>query len=300
MAKCLIIGGCSNYSWNDVRYWVNSIKATGYKDDIALVGSNLSNDFLTKLKSEGIISVAFSQQQTAPHVERFFHIWTFLKENPGEYHTVIFTDVRDVVFQKNPDVALDNICTRKNTSLIASSEGLKYKDEPWNCQNMQEAFGPVIYERLRNSYIYNVGVIAGRQDDVRDLALMLYQMSINRPIPIVDQAVFNFLIHHYPYREHTRYTYNVDAWAAQLGATLGAVEAGAGDLGMSIKRDPSKKDDYIRAYDDIQPVIKNDLVTNGTEPFAIVHQWDRVPAVKEIVERKYGGGKETEYIIIRT
>ena len=67
-----------------------------------------------------------------------------------------------------------------------------------------------------------------------------------------------------------------------------AIEAGAGDIGMIVRQDPSKMDEYIKVYQDIQPVIDNDLVTTGHVPFTIVHQWDRVPAIKELVMKKYG------------
>ena len=63
---------------------------------------------------------------------------------------------------------------------------------------------------------------------------------------------------------------------------------GAGDIGQVVRQDPSKMDDYIKVYQDIQPVIDNDLVTTGHVPFTIVHQWDRVPAIKELVMKKYG------------
>ena len=46
--------------------------------------------------------------------------------------------------------------------------------------------------------------------------------------------------------------------------------------------------EYIKVYQDEQPVINDNLVSNGHVPFTIVHQWDRVPAIKQIVENEYG------------
>ena len=39
--KDLIIGGASNYTWDQLKYWVNSIKLSGFKGDIVLVATNI-------------------------------------------------------------------------------------------------------------------------------------------------------------------------------------------------------------------------------------------------------------------
>ena len=41
MAKDLIIGGASNYNWDQLKYWVNSIKQTGFEGDIVLAATNM-------------------------------------------------------------------------------------------------------------------------------------------------------------------------------------------------------------------------------------------------------------------
>ena len=92
----------------------------------------------------------------------------------------------------------------------------------------------------------------------------------------------------HPLRGEVLFANNTTGWAVQLGTTKAAIEAGAGDIGQIVRQDPSKMDDYIKVYQDIQPVIDNDLVTTGHVPFTIVHQWDRVPAIKELVMKKYG------------
>ena len=59
-------------------------------------------------------------------------------------------------------------------------------------------------------------------------------------------------------------------------------------------------DDYIKVYQDIQPTINGNLVCSGNESFTIVHQWDRVPAIAEIIEREYGDGKCEQILTIKT
>ena len=87
-----------------------------------------------------------------------------------------------------------------------------------------------------------------------------------------------------PYQNQTFRTNNDDAWAAQMGATIYAVEAGSGDLGQF-----GNKEKYLKDYIGAQPKIENGVVVNSNDKtFIIVHQWDRVPDLKNVVETKYG------------
>lgn len=297
MAKDLIIGGASGYNWDQLKYWVNSIKKTGFKGDVVIVATNMPGETVKKLVENDVKVYAYgprmedggigkTENNIPPHVERFLFIWDYLRRNKDTYRYITVTDTRDVIFQKNPsDFLGTNLFAQ---SIVCASEGLAYKDEPWGSKNLLDTFGPLVYDELKDALIYNVGTIAGFYEEVRDLLLQIFFQSVNRPIPIVDQAVFNFLVNQHPLRGETLFTNNPSGWAIQLGTTKAAVEAGAGDIGLAVKQDPSKMDEYIKVYQDEQPVIVNDLVTTGHVPFTIVHQWDRVPAIKEIVERKYG------------
>lgn len=295
MEKDLIIGGASNYTWDHLKYWVNSIKRTGFKGDIVLVVTNMSTDTMNKLVNEGVKLYAYGTRtedgivnntKNAPHVERFIHIWNYLHTNE-DYRFVTVTDTRDVIFQRDPSEFLE-----KNTfgkTIVASSECMFYKDEPWNNQNIAETFGQFLYPTFREYTICNVGVISGFYDEVKDLLLFLFQQSINRPIPIVDQAVYNFIINQLPFKSEVLIATNELAWAAQLGVTKNAIEAGAGDIGMSVRQNPSLLEEYIKVYKDEQPLIEDAIVKNHNgEEFHIVHQWDRIPSLKEKIEKYYG------------
>ena len=296
MAKDLIIGGASNYDWNKLKYWVNSIKKTGFKGDVVLVATNISAETVSKLTDKDVKVYAYGKQQpdgsfineskSPPHVERFIFIWDFLRRNSDEYRYVVVTDTRDVIFQKDPTVFLEKKLLTK--SLVCSSEGLAYKDEPWGSKNLLDTFGPLVYDEFKDRLIYNVGTIAGFADEVKDLLLQIFFQSVNRPIPIVDQAVFNFLINLLPLESEVLKTTNESEWAIQLGTTKAAIEAGAGDIGMIVKQNPQMMDKYLEVYQDIQPLIKDNMMTNGTTAYTIVHQWDRVPAARQMVETQYG------------
>ena len=108
-------------------------------------------------------------------------------------------------------------------------------------------------------------------------------MLFRSPIPVVDQAMFNFLIRQSPIVDTTLLSTNITGWAIQLGTTRRAVESGAGDLG--------KNGDlayYDRVYKDLQPKFDGSSVkTPSGADYCIVHQWDRVPEIKEWVEKTY-------------
>lgn len=294
MEKDLIIGAASNYTWDQLKYWVNSIKQSGFTGDVVIVGTNMKKDTIDKLSERGVILSLYGKQNAngdiespqngAPHVERFFYIWNYLETTETKYNNVITTDTRDVVFQSNPSNWLDE--NVHSSLLVASSEGMRYKNEPWGNKNLHEALGPFFHNKLKNNLIYNVGVLAGEFEYVKGLMIMLFQISINRPIPVVDQAMFNFLINTSPYKDDTLFTNNNDGWAIQLGTTLPAVQSGKGDLGMIFKQSPEK---YLGIYEDNLPLIEDGVVTTIAHvPYCVVHQYDRVDGLKEKVEEIYG------------
>ena len=293
--KDLIIGCASNYSWDQMKYWVNSIQKSGFTGDIAIVGTNITKDTIHKLSEKGVLLSLYGNQQEdgsikshsngAPHVERFFYIYNYLNTVSEKYINVITTDVRDVIFQTDPSAWLElNLFSH---FLVSSEEGIRYKDEPWGNQNLLDTFGPFFHNILKEAPIKNVGVLAGDLDYVRSLLLLLFQLSINRPIPIVDQAVYNFITTLNPFNHDTLITNNSDGWAVQLGTTKEAVRAGNGDLGQVYK---NKMGEYEKLYYDDQPLFttEGEVMNMNNDKFCIVHQWDRVPFLKTLIENKYG------------
>ena len=288
--KDLIIGGATNYSWNELQYWINSIKKSGFDGDVVLVGTNMKKETIDKLTSLGVRLSLYGNKNEAgdveaksglpPHVERFFYIWDFLSKTKETYNHVIVTDTRDVIFQTNPsDWLKENMWVHE---LVAASEGMRYKNEPWGNTNLFQSFGGYFHNKLKDNYIFNVGVIAGTQIYVTSLMLMIFQMSLGRPIQIVDQAVYNFILDLPVIKKYTQFTYATDSWAINLGTTLEAVKAGSGDLGKYAS-DPVGMKEYMMNYEDVQPKILDDgsVVNDKGLKYAVVHQWDRVPALKE-------------------
>ena len=276
--KDLIVGCATNYDWSKLKYWVNSINRSGFEGDKVLILMNCDKDTVKKISDSGFSIIAFNQDANGNlsynsnmmvHVERFFHIYQLLKDNLYRY--VITTDVKDVVFQQNPSVWLENNFT-DNDDLVFSSESMKYKDEPWGNQNLMETFGSQIYEDFKNNTIFNVGVLAGRGYAMRDLMMNIFASCLHRPIKICDQSTFNFLISRHPYLKSSIYSKSEDGWACQLGTTA----------------DPSKIEQFRPFLLEPSPKMEGDKVlTSEGKEYIIVHQYDRVPEWKKVIEAKY-------------
>jgi len=278
--KDLIIGCSTNYDWSKLKYWVNSINKSGFQGDKVLILMNCDKDTVQQVSNAGFSVIAFQQDdngnlvyqsQLMVHVERFIHIYNTLKSQ--DYRYVITTDVKDVIFQKNPVEWLEqHLPDGSSEDLVFSSESIRYKDEPWGNQNLIETFGPMIHDHFKNNVIFNVGVLAGRGYAMKSLALNIFLSSINRPIPIVDQSTFNVLISQHPYLKSSMYMTSEDGWACQLGTTA----------------DPSKIEQFKPFLVEATPKLEGDkVVTSEGKEYVIVHQYDRVPEWKKIIEAKY-------------
>ena len=276
-SKNLIIGGFTNYGINQLKPWVISAKEVAGASDVVLVYGNATQETLDWLRSQGVILFPMLVVPNIPiHVLRFLSIYEYLENNWFNYNYVVTTDVKDVYFQADPFTFLNG---RK---IVIASEGLRYKDEPWGNENLHQAYGQYVYDKFKNNEIFNVGTFGGKSEYVKDMVFHIFTNGINRPIPIVDQAVFNVLINTQPFKDVIQKT---TQWAAELGTIM----------------DPSKIDQFRPNLLFPEPVFENGLLKDWTgQTFPIVHQYDRVPELKKFVQEKYGQQDETQYFTYRT
>ena len=275
--KDLIIGCSHGYNWENLKLWVKSINSCGFDGDKVLIVKDCDeqtikiiqeHNFTVIRADRSIVKNTRASELMPIHVERFLYIYDFLKNN--QYRYVITTDVRDVVFQKNPvEFVLHNI---NDKNLLFASESILYKDETWGNKNLHKTFGDYIYNDFRDKEIYNVGVLAGKWASIRDLCLNIFIASHRGGTPICDQSTFNVMISMSPYLETSLYLKSVDAWAAQIG-TL---------------NDPKKINDFKDFLLEKEPIISNNSVlTSEGKEFYIVHQYDRNKFMKKIIEERF-------------
>jgi hypothetical protein len=279
--KDLIIGAYTNYGWDQIKYWANSIDRCGFTGDKAMIVYNSAASTVQRLIDMGFTVWAFNKEPSTGNfywptdlvivVQRFYHLWYFLNQlQKNQYRYVISTDVKDVVFQKNPSEWLELHMGDKE--IVASCESLKYQDEPWGADNMQGSY-PMIWDNIKSQPIWNCGVQAGTMSAMKDLWLNIWLMCKAGGRPNPDQAAYNLLLNTVAWSRLTNRAMSDDGWACQAGTTV----------------DPSKIINFRPNLLEPEPIWDGTVSKTSTGvTHAILHQWDRVPAWKPSIEKNYG------------
>jgi hypothetical protein len=287
----MYIGCFTGYGWDQIKYLVNSLDRSGFTGRKVMIVMGTDAATVEKLASKGWKVAHFGKIDAdgnyvgetvniPVHVLRFYYLTYFLEKLPQSQKPdyVITTDVRDVVFQKDPFAALREYA-RAHPSLgfIASSESMRYKDEPWGDKNLLETFGAFLHDKYRNSEMYNVGVLAGTCQAIQELSQTIFEMSHGRRIQIVDQAVFNFIIQQQVFAANILKLPSEAGWAAQLGTTA----------------DPAKLPAFQPYLMEPSPVLKTVgseykvFTSDGSREYSIIHQYERVPEWRPLLEAQY-------------
>lgn len=266
--KDIIIGSITKYDYDVLRPWINSLNRCGFTGRKILFCYNISQHVIDKINQENIETIKIDRSIDSIVVDRFWDYWNFLKDVEGRY--VISTDVKDLIFQKNPSEWLE--ANMQGFDINASSESVTYENENWGNRNLLSSFGSEIHSHIKQNVINNAGVISGRIETVRDIFLQILLISRGSSISNPDQAAYNLLLSSKPIKSVTRFTKSEEAWAAQLGTT----------------KCPLRLSQYGHLVLEPEPIMKDNLVCNSQgEPFCIVHQYDRIPEWKEIITERY-------------
>ena len=276
--KDMVIGAITNYNFDQIKHWVNSLNRSGFDGLKVVLCYNIHPNVMEELSNRGFIPIRSDNSGTNIMSDRFYHYWMIINQLSEEYELryVIATDVGDVVFQKNPSSWVNSNLHHSSAKIIASSESIKYKDESWGRQNLSRSFNPVIYENYKNKLIANAGVMAGYYEYMKDLFLNIFLTCGGAPKQVEggggpDQAAYNILINSKVYESVVNFCNSDSGWAAQLG-TIG----------------PQVRDRFGQYIVDTPPVLKGDEVcTSSGEPFTVVHQYNRVPEWRDIIWNKY-------------
>lgn len=212
--KDLIISATTKYTKNELHNYVESINRCGFRGDKIMVVYNTTEETVNWLKQNGW-EVYQSVLHGHIHMHRLISIYMILKQLDRNYRYVITTDVRDVVFQKNPSEYLEKNL-KKN--ILVSTENVKYKDEPWGVKNILEGYNQLLLDRYSEELSCNVGVLAGDCKSMMDLLLLNYLVSQSGNTQhYTDQSSFNFIIHNNNVKDSVQIEGLETNWALQLG-----------------------------------------------------------------------------------
>jgi hypothetical protein len=282
--KDIVVGCITGYTFDKIKPWVNSLDRCGFDGVKAMICYNVDYETVEELVKRQYTVLAFGKNDNLKKfeykenfsivVERFLHLWYFFKKFQGQYRYIVSTDVKDVIFQTNPSEWLEK--NMNDAQINVACESIRYKDEDWGNHNLFKAFGPLVHDHNQNNLIYNAGTVSGKFDTMLDFFLNVYMMC-NGTSHFTeggggpDQAAVNILLNMKPYRDITRFTASEEGWAAQLGTT-----------------GPHIVGKYADKLVEKTPIlVDNTVCTSDGTPFVMVHQYDRVPEWKRIIEKKY-------------
>lgn len=260
----MIIFGCiTKYSPDDIRPYVESIQQSGFSGEKVMLVYDVPQETISYLKSKGWNLYGAELQQ---HIilQRFVDAYKILESYLDE--TVIWTDVKDVIFQKDPTQWIEKNMKKE---ILSFSECVKFKDDSWAVINAGTSF-PMEWEWLQDKVSYCAGTIVGKGYALRDLFIEIYRWSLTTANQgqLADQAAYNVLINLNHFKENVQFVKQEEGFVTQLGTV------------------------YMKANQ--LPILEPTPIFNfGTfytadqEKFCLVHQYDRDEFVKKQIYEKY-------------
>jgi hypothetical protein len=263
--KYTIMGCITQYGVDDIKPYVESIEQSGFNGDKIMLVYDVSTDVIEYLTNKKWI---IYQSQLEEHIilQRFRDVYVILNQHKTDW--LIWTDVKDVIFQKNPIDWIDN--NSSYTRLFAFSESVNLKDDPWAVVNTGTSFPMEWQLGLNEKISYCAGTIVGDGNTMRDLFIQIYRWSKTTANPgqLSDQAAFNVLINLEQFRTITKFVRQEAGFATQLGTVW------------------AKKDELPLL--EPTPIYKNGKFYNQSgDEFVIVHQYDRDPKIKQEIKELY-------------
>ena len=262
----MIIFGCiTKYTPQDIKPYVESIEQSGFNGGKIMLVYDVPQETIHYLKSKGWDLYGGELQQ---HIilQRFRDGYKLLENFKDE--TIIWTDVKDVIFQKDPTNWLNK---NMNSEIMAFSECITLKDDEWACVNSGTSF-PMEWEWLKEKTSYCAGTIVGKGYALRDLFIEIYRWSMtsSNPQQLSDQAAFNVLINLNHFKENVQFVNQEEGFVTQLGTVL------------------IKKNHFGNKLLEPTPIYKDGKFYNqNNEEFCLVHQYDRDSVIKKTIEIKY-------------
>lgn len=262
--KYTIVGCITKYGVEDIKPYVESIKQSGFNGDKIMLVYDVSGKVLDYLMENDWL-IAQGQLQEHIILQRFRDMYALL--HASETDVIIWTDVKDVIFQKDPTEWL-NKWMRKD--ILAFSECVRLKDDSWACVNSGTTF-PMEWEYgIKDQISYCAGTIVGKREAMRDLFIDIYRWSLttSNPEQLADQAAYNILIHLNQFKDKVQFVKQQEGFAAQLHLTL-------------------KNGDTLPYTEKLPTIDGSEVKTDIGELYTLVHQYDRNEELKKLIENKY-------------
>jgi hypothetical protein len=249
----LVLGAAVGFQRHHILPFLSSLAATDFHGHTVLFADLLETELYRALESWGVRLIgaktgSFPETAWANNT-RYFVYNAFLEVAGGEYDRVMLTDVRDVIFQRNPFTIDTGECLGCFEEDRRRSIGNCAINSGW----IRAAFGEAALQEIAEKPIVCSGTTLGPAGEIRGylnrMTAHLGRLDLdNRGI---DQGVHNYMIHVEGF-DRIRIFPNGTGPVLTMGHMDGRFLAGP--------------DGTIRNPDD--------------EPYHVLHQYDRFPDIR--------------------
>jgi hypothetical protein len=261
-SRRLVIGAAVGFSVDQVRIFVESLRAVGFDGDVVMLTGPLQWRLKRHLARHGVTTMSSlsTRKLHGPiHAYRFEKFARIAAGAAGRYDQVLVSDTRDVVFQKNP---FDGVSSADCHAYLEGA-GKTIAEEPTNLRWATMFLPADEVLKIGACRVSCCGVVLGgvaaMSDYLRRLAAYLHALPLAiRREGGADTVFHNRMVH---------LTHEVPFVVVENNlhvATMGLEPAEAYAVGP---------DGLIRT-------------ASGHLP-AILHQYDRIPLLKAAVERRF-------------
>ena len=191
------------------------------------------------------------------HIEQL--IYEFLAQNSDLFENVLFCDTRDVIIQKDPFEYIE----KNNKKLYLTSEGMNITQSAPNYDWMVRLFKTQrdFNDEIFLNQVINGGVFAGKIEHVMYLMMISFtNTNRNSTQPIFNQTIYSFIEY---YLRSAKFV-EICRPDTSLFCITGE---GVGKHGVPMK------------------IVDGLACNENSEPYYIVHQWDRTFFADEVRSR---------------
>ncbi len=210
----LILGMVKDYNYDQIQPFLDSLSRVSWSGKVVLFVSGISSKTAAKLRQQGVELIYFSQHY--PFIsgfdnllqnlglpekydlplslctERFVMYYLYLSRFGREYNRIMLTDVRDVIFQKDPFAFAD----QGNLSVFLEDKRRTIAACPHNSSWIKRSFGDLVYDQIKARPISCNGIIISPWLPLLDYLKRKIDLIFRvGPPGIVGQGFHNYLVY---------------------------------------------------------------------------------------------------------
>ena len=277
-----VIGVVKGYGWPELRNYAVSLAKCGFAGEKILFVDGVSEEAIANLTRLGFNLVPYTNPESIRSKKcgsqedalawGFFGRWRFrpvidylratipFTKTPriGGFRYIVWCDVRDVLFQTDPSVWLEE---HLGHNLVGAAEGYLIGNQQHNAYWAQRT-SPEDYEWLCHEEVLCSGTFAGKASTMLEVFEHMFALhkSVKDPTAF-DQGLWNLTARTTPFVEYLHIPKMSEGFCATGWPSKNLVPG-------------------MKYATDVSPLYGEDFVVytpDGVTPFSIVHQFDREP-----------------------